>query len=83
MRKLRVLQIHNTKFNVPFMQPRRNHGLLGPFNHLRGEIQADYATLFANFVRRQNDVYPAAATEIHDSFTGLKVGKAGRIAAAP
>ena len=83
MRKLRVLQIRNTKFNIPFLQPRRNHGLLCPFDHLRGEIQADYATLFANFVSRQNDVYPGAASKIHDHLTRLKVGKAGRVAAAP
>ena len=83
MRELRVLQIGNTKFNVPFLQSRRNHGLLCPFNHLRGEIQADYATLFANFVSRQNDVYPGTATEIYDHLSGLQIGKAGRVAAAP
>jgi hypothetical protein len=32
---------------------------------------------------RQNDVYPAAASEIHDHFTGLEAGKAGGIAATP
>ena len=83
MWKLRVLQIRNTKVNVPFLQPRRNHGLLSPFDHLRGEIQADYTTLFANPVSRQNDVYPGAASEIHDHLPGLKVRKAGRVAAAP
>jgi hypothetical protein len=65
------------------MQSRRNHGLLGPFNHLRGEIQADYATLFANFVCRQNDVYSGTAAEIHDHLTGLEIRKTGRVAAAP
>jgi hypothetical protein len=50
---------------------------------LRGEIQADYATLFANFVSRQNDVYPGTATEIYDHLSGLQIGKAGRVAAAP
>jgi hypothetical protein len=49
---------------------------------LRGKIQADYATLLANFVSRQNDVYPGTASKIHDHLTGLEVGKTGGVAAA-
>jgi hypothetical protein len=48
---------------------------------LRGEIYTNYSTSFPNFVSSENDVYPAAATEIHDHLTGLKVRKASRIAA--
>jgi hypothetical protein len=50
---------------------------------LRGEIYADYSTLFPNFVSSQNDVYPAAAAEIHGHLTGLKVRKASRVATTP
>jgi hypothetical protein len=71
------------KFNTPVLQPRLNHSPLCPFDHLKGEIQSDDPALFANLVSRQNNVYPTAATEIHDRLSGLEVGKAGRIAATP
>jgi hypothetical protein len=65
------------------LQSRLSHSLFCSLNHLRGEIYADYFALFPNFVSSQNDVYPAAATEVHDHLTGLKVRKASRIATTP
>jgi hypothetical protein len=50
---------------------------------LRGKIQPDHLPFFANLVSRYNDVYPAAAPEIHNHLTWLKVCKSSGIAATP
>jgi len=59
------------------------HGLLRALKHLRSEIYSDHSTLWSHLASSQDDVYPPAATEVHDHLSGLKVCKPCGIAATP
>ncbi|MBI2357598.1 MAG: hypothetical protein HYV04_01555, partial [Deltaproteobacteria bacterium] len=50
---------------------------------LVGEIYADHPSLGAYLVSSENDIYPAAATEIHNHVTRPKVREAGGVATTP
>jgi hypothetical protein len=65
------------------LQTRLGYSLFCPLNHLWSEIYSDHFTLFPDLVGSQNDINPAAATEIHDNIPGLKVRKAGGITTTP
>ncbi len=73
----------HTEFNVFVLQSRLSYSLLCSLNHFRSEIYPTHSTLFPDLVSSQNGVYPAAATEIHDHFTRLKVCEACGITTTP
>ena len=58
------------------------HGVLaGKFDHLRGHVDADGLARGTNLGRRQQNVQPAPAAEIHDRFAGPQTGKDRWVAA--
>jgi len=75
--------MRNTEFSAGVWQACLDHGLLCTLNHLRGEIYSDHPAFWADLVSSQDDVYTAAAAEIHNHVAGLKIGEAGGIATTP
>ena len=71
--------ICDAEFDACVLQPCFSHGLLRTFHHLRRTIYSDHPPPRPDSAGSQDHVYPAAASQIDNHITGLKVRESGRV----